>query len=251
MSDGRSPPRTCRGRPSSTSASPPWPRSSATPSPPPASTTWSPAPGSWAGRASAVRVIDGDLGISGSVTGQRDGFDELAAEVALGQVGIILALEVSRLARNNAAWYRLLDLAGMLRHPRRRRRRRLPSGAVQRPAGAGHEGHHVRSRAPRAAGPAGRRHQEQGRPRRAAPRPARRPGLGRGRRQIRFHPDEAVTGVIAAVFERFAVCGSVRATWLWLREQGLRWPLQQGAYRRGTARRSPGSSRPTTPCTPR
>ena len=48
--------------------------------------------------------------------------------------------------------------------------------------------------------------------------------------QIRFHPDEAVTGVIAAVFERFAVCGSVRATWLWLRGQGLRWPLQQVAY---------------------
>jgi hypothetical protein len=44
--------------------------------------------------------------------------------------------------------------------------------------------------------------------------------------QVGFHPDEAVTGVIAAVFERFAVCGSVRATWLWLRDQGLRWPLQ-------------------------
>jgi len=49
---------------------------------------------------------------------------------------------------------------------------------------------------------------------------------------IRFHPDEAVTGVIAAVFERFAVCGSVRATWLWLRGQGLRWPLQRVAYLR-------------------
>jgi DNA invertase Pin-like site-specific DNA recombinase len=37
----------------------------------------------------------------------------MIAEVALGQVGIILALEVSRLARDNAAWYRLLDLAGV------------------------------------------------------------------------------------------------------------------------------------------
>ena len=61
----------------------------------------------------AIRVIDGDLGISGSVTGQRDGFEGMVAEVALGQVGIILALEVSRLARDNAAWYRLLDLAGV------------------------------------------------------------------------------------------------------------------------------------------
>src|SRR2546423_349743 len=51
--------------------------------------------------------------------------------------------------------------------------------------------------------------------------------------EILQHPDEAVTGVIAAVFDRFAVCGSVRATWLWLREQGLRWPLQPVAYPRG------------------
>jgi DNA invertase Pin-like site-specific DNA recombinase len=63
--------------------------------------------------ATAVRVVDGDQGISGSVTGQRAGFEGLVAEVALGQVGIILALEVSRLARDNSAWYRLLDLAGM------------------------------------------------------------------------------------------------------------------------------------------
>src|SRR5580700_9118609 len=61
---------------------------------------------------SAIRVVDADLGVSGSVTGQRDGFEALVADVALGQVGIILALEVSRLARDNAAWYRLLDLAG-------------------------------------------------------------------------------------------------------------------------------------------
>jgi len=62
---------------------------------------------------SAIRIVDGDLGVSGSVTGQRDAFDNLVAEVALGQVGIIVALEVSRLARNNADWYRLLDLAGV------------------------------------------------------------------------------------------------------------------------------------------
>src|SRR6266700_1295694 len=47
-----------------------------------------------------------------STLGQREGFESLVAEVALGQVGIILALEASRLARDNAAWYRLLDLAG-------------------------------------------------------------------------------------------------------------------------------------------
>jgi hypothetical protein len=47
--------------------------------------------------------------------------------------------------------------------------------------------------------------------------------------QILLHPDEAVTGVIAAVFARFAACGSVRGTWLWLREQHLKWPLQPAA----------------------
>ncbi|MQB02401.1 MAG: recombinase family protein, partial [Actinobacteria bacterium] len=60
----------------------------------------------------AVRVIDDDLGVSGSSTAGRSGFAELAAQVGLGQVGLVLSLECSRLARNNADWYRLLDLAG-------------------------------------------------------------------------------------------------------------------------------------------
>src|SRR6476659_7148296 len=62
---------------------------------------------------SAVRVIDDDLGVSAASATGRSGFAELAAQVGLGEVGIVLALEVSRLARNNADWYRLLDLAGM------------------------------------------------------------------------------------------------------------------------------------------
>ncbi|HEV8563020.1 MAG TPA: recombinase family protein [Actinophytocola sp.] len=49
---------------------------------------------------------------------------------------------------------------------------------------------------------------------------------------IRLHPDEAVTGVIRAVFDQFAVSGSVRATWLWLKDNNLRWPLQPVGYRR-------------------
>jgi DNA invertase Pin-like site-specific DNA recombinase len=61
----------------------------------------------------AVQVIDEDLGVSGASATGRSGFAELAAQVGLGEVGIVLALEVSRLARNNADWYRLLDLAGM------------------------------------------------------------------------------------------------------------------------------------------
>jgi len=56
---------------------------------------------------------------------------------------------------------------------------------------------------------------------------------GEGDGEICFHPDEAVTGVLRAVFGQFAVCGSVRATWLRLRGQQLRWPLQQAVYLHG------------------
>ena len=53
----------------------------------------------WPG--SAVTVIDEDLGLSGASAADRTGFAELAARVGMGQVGIVLSLEVSRLARNN------------------------------------------------------------------------------------------------------------------------------------------------------
>src|SRR6478736_6648604 len=60
-----------------------------------------------------VVVIDEDLGVSGSGAVARSGFARLTAEVALGHVGLVLGLEVSRLARNNADWYRLIDLCGL------------------------------------------------------------------------------------------------------------------------------------------
>jgi DNA invertase Pin-like site-specific DNA recombinase len=180
----------------------------------------------------AIRVVDGDLGISGSVTGQRAGFEGMVAEVALGQVGIILALEASRLARDNAAWYRLLDLAGVcdtlvadadgVYHPALFGDRLL-LGLMGIMSEA--ELHVLRARL-------------EGGIKNKAARGELRRGLpvgliwGETDGEIRFHPDEAVTGVIAAVFGQFAACGSVRATWLHLREQGLRWPLQKVAYTR-------------------
>jgi Resolvase, N terminal domain len=63
--------------------------------------------------AERVVVIDEDLGLSGSGAVARSGFARLTAEVALAHVGLVLGLEVSRLARNNAEWYRLIDLAGL------------------------------------------------------------------------------------------------------------------------------------------
>ena|SRR5215472_7731809 len=56
-----------------------------------------------------VKIIDEDLGLSGSSTDKRSGFAHLTSEVALAHVGIMLGLEVSRLARNNADWYRLQE----------------------------------------------------------------------------------------------------------------------------------------------
>src|SRR5262245_43603785 len=60
-----------------------------------------------------IVVIDEDLELSGSSSVARSGFARLTAEVALARVGLVLGLEVSRLARNNADWHRLIDLAGL------------------------------------------------------------------------------------------------------------------------------------------
>lgn len=62
-----------------------------------------------------VHVIDSDLGQSGAQAVDRDGFQHLVSQVAMGHAGVVLGLEVSRLARNNADWHRLLELAAMTR----------------------------------------------------------------------------------------------------------------------------------------
>jgi excisionase family DNA binding protein len=175
----------------------------------------------------AVRVIDADLGISGAHGSARSGFTELTSLVALGQVGIVLALEVSRLARSNSDWYRLLDLAGLtdtlladadgVYHPGLFNDR-LTLGLKGTMAEA--ELHVLRARLDGGI----RNKAERGELRRALP-----VGLVWGEEpgEVRLHPDEAVTGVIRAIFDRFAGCGSVRATWLWLRGEGLSFPLQR------------------------
>jgi DNA invertase Pin-like site-specific DNA recombinase len=175
-----------------------------------------------------IAVIDDDLGLSGASTSHRNGFARMTAEVALGRVGIVLGLEVSRLARNNADWYRLLDLCGMtdtligdadgVYHP----------GAFNDRLVLGLKGtmseaelHVLRARLEGGI----RNKAARGELRRALP-----VGLvwGDADGEVRFHPDEAVTGVIRLVFERFAEFGSVRRVWLWLRSQNLACPSQIG-----------------------
>jgi DNA invertase Pin-like site-specific DNA recombinase len=60
--------------------------------------------------AEQVAIVDEDLARSGTSSEGRLGFKDLVAEVGLGRVGLILGTEVSRLARNNADWYQLLEL---------------------------------------------------------------------------------------------------------------------------------------------
>jgi len=61
-----------------------------------------------------ICIIDCDLGQSGA-SGDREGFKQLVAYVGLGQVGIVMGLEVSRLARNSSDWQRLLEICALTR----------------------------------------------------------------------------------------------------------------------------------------
>ena len=63
--------------------------------------------------AERIRVIDEDQGKSGAYSGNRSGFRDLMGSIAAGDVGIVLGLEVSRLARDNADWHQLLRIAGI------------------------------------------------------------------------------------------------------------------------------------------
>ena len=173
-----------------------------------------------------VIIVDEDQGLSGSGIAKRAGFAQMAADVALAKVGLVLGLEVSRLARNNADWYRLLDLCGMtdtligdadgIYHPALFNDR-LVLGLKGTMSEA--ELHVLRARL-------------NGGIRNKAARGALRRGLpvgltwGEKEGEVRFHPNEAVTSAIHAVFARFAELGSARQVWLWFRAEGLSFPLQ-------------------------
>jgi DNA invertase Pin-like site-specific DNA recombinase len=173
-----------------------------------------------------VVVIDEDLGLSGATTDKRSGFTRMTSEVALNHVGIILGLEVSRLARNNADWYRLLELCGLtdtligdndgVYHPALFNDRLLLGlkGTMSEA-----ELHIIRARL-------------EGGIRNKAGRGELRRGLpvgfvwGETDGEVLFHPDEAILHAIRNVFERFAEFGSARRVWLWFRSEGLSFPLQ-------------------------
>src|SRR6516164_9499732 len=177
-----------------------------------------------------IVVIDEDLGLSGSGSVARSGFARLTAEVALARVGLVLGLEVSRLARNNADWHRLIDFAGItdtligdadgIYHPALFNDRLLLGlkGTMSEA-----ELHVLRARL-------------NGGIRNKTARGELRRGLpvgfvwGEEDGEVLFHPDQAVVTAVKTVFERFAENGSARRVWLWLRDQGYQLPLQMHAH---------------------
>ncbi|WP_454727753.1 MULTISPECIES: recombinase family protein [Cupriavidus] len=60
-----------------------------------------------------IIVIDSDQGESGASASWREGFQRLVTDVGMGRAGIVMGLEVSRLARNNADWHRLLEICAL------------------------------------------------------------------------------------------------------------------------------------------
>ena len=60
-----------------------------------------------------VRILDRDLGLSGARSDDREDFKTLLADVSLGEVGAVLSLEASRLARSNTDWHRLIEICSL------------------------------------------------------------------------------------------------------------------------------------------
>src|SRR3989442_10436412 len=60
-----------------------------------------------------IVVVDGDLGHTATAAGDREGFERVVTEVGMGRVGMVLGLEVSRLARNSSGWHRLLEICAL------------------------------------------------------------------------------------------------------------------------------------------
>ena len=178
-----------------------------------------------------VVVIDADLGRSGAQTDGRLGFKELVADVGLGRVGIVLGIEVSRLARNNADWYQLLDLCAItdtliadadgVYHPADFNDR-LVLGLKGTMSEA--ELHLIKSRLT-----AGLKHK--------AAKGELRQGLPVGLDyneddRVVLTPDEAVREAIATVFRRFEELGSARQVLIGLHEDGVLLPRRANGARR-------------------
>lgn len=185
----------------------------------------------WA--AEDITIIDEDQGKSGAGSAaahERDGFGRLVSAVGLGEVGLILALEVARLARNSAEWYRLLELAALagvligddttIYDPRSFNDRLLLGlrGTISEV-----ELHCIQERLHGARMSKARR----GEFALGLPVGYIRDREGRHPGGIRFDPDQEVQGAIQTVFTQFEHLGRASAVLQFFRDHGLKVPRRQ------------------------
>ena len=175
--------------------------------------------------AERVHVIDEDLGKSGAGGADRHGFQKLIAEIGLGNAGLVVSLDASRLARNNRDWHQLLELCSVfgvliadgerLYDPRVYHDRLLLglSGIMSEA-----ELHQIRLRL------------HQGERQKAARGELRLPlpaGLAYDRTgAIILNPDEEVQARLRLVFAKFRELQSVRSVMRYLRRNGLSLPVR-------------------------
>jgi DNA invertase Pin-like site-specific DNA recombinase len=172
-----------------------------------------------------IAIIDEDLGKSGAQAGARGGFQHLLAEISLARAGLVLSFDASRLARNNRAWYQLLEVCSIfgtliadgerLYDPRLYHDRLLLglSGMMSEA-----ELHHIKQRMH-----AGARHKaERGELRLGLP-----VGLSRGPcGEVVLNPDEEVQARIQLVFQKFRDIRSARGVMWYLRQAHLPLPVR-------------------------
>lgn len=172
-----------------------------------------------------IVVIDDDLGCSGSSAEGRPGFQRLVAEVGLGHVGIILGVEVSRLARSCRDWHQLLELCALFGtlicdldgvYDPAQYNDRLVLGLKGTVSEV--ELHLIKQRMN-----TGRLHK------------ARRGELGmrvpmgyirRPSGEIVKDPDEQVQSIIELIFAQFAARGAINGVLQYLADQGVRMPVR-------------------------
>jgi DNA invertase Pin-like site-specific DNA recombinase len=172
-----------------------------------------------------VRVIDEDLGKSGAASTERHGFQRLIAEIGLGNAGLVLSLDASRLARNNRDWHQLLELCSLFGVILADGERLYDPGAYHDRLLLGLSGimseaelHQIRLRLHQ-----GER-QKAARGELRVPLPA---GLAYDRAgAIVRNPDEEVQARLQLVFAKFTELGSARGVMRYLRANNLPLPVR-------------------------
>ena len=176
----------------------------------------------------SVRVIDEDLGITGDGV-KRPGFDSLVAAVSRSEVGLVLSIEASRLARNGRDWHGLLDFCAVVGCLVGDRDRLYDPRSMEDRMYLGMRGafsefelslfrkRSLESREAKA---------QRGELFLHVP-----AGYDRvGRHAIEMSADQRVRTAIRLVFDRFDELGSVRQTWLWLRTEQIEIPVRTSAH---------------------